>query len=289
MSRKRLFLQSLYEAAATLIAGHVLLICTFVLFPLSRLRDLFSSTAEPRTILIIGAGSGVGYDISVKYASRAVNLVLVDSIDQSTVVKDCRNKKANVITLSFDMNNLSRLKTSLKAIDLEYKVDLIVLCKFEDWYSFGYSRNVTIQSIGESLLSRNSNDLNDVIQPILDGKRVKLLLITSSSAQAFGISGSVEYAAAHASLYRYAMTTNNASIVSMGSVASDVSLELGLDMEISTSGAANLCTEVVSRGIKFIALPLKQSIALCFAGNLFSDARARLARLLSTEYRRLRL
>ena len=288
MSRRSLFIRCLYEAFATLISGHVLLLCTILVYPFSRLRSRLSAAKKLKTIAVIGSGDGVGRAISLQYASNDVNLILVDSIDQPSVISQCLQAGASVIPVTMYTNDMARMNPTLKAIDLEYHVDLIVICKYEDWYS--HQPPVSVSAIGESIFQRNSQSIQAILKPLLQSSHPKqLLLVNSSSSQAFGISGSIEYAAAHASLLQFARNTNHACIVTLGSVESKLASEMSMNMEISTLLAAKLCKESVTRGIKFVAAPLTQSTALCFAGNLFSHARAKLSAILSTEFRLLRL
>ena len=263
--------QFLVEAAAKILAGYTLLFAAAFLY--------------------------------LEYASKCSNLILVDTVDQDEVVKACRKRKASVIPVSFDIDQPTKVHTTLKTIDLEHKVDLVIVCKYEDWFSHAtptsQSDDFSLSNTGESLLIRNSQSLQELLRPITDGMtsrgRGRLVFAVSASSQAFGVSGSIEYAAAHASLATFArelqvkLGGSSVSLITLSGIQTETSDEMGIKGSVEFSLVSKFCKEVVDADVRFAALPFLPSFLFSFAGNLLSAGRAKLSTFFAKDLRKIRL
>ena len=94
---------------------------------------------SPKTILITGASSGIGFELAKQYSKSGINLLLMG-----------RNEE-NLIKIKDTLFNIEKIKyeaTAAKNIDIDFKTDLI---KHQD---------LTIEELNES---KNKSELTAIL------------------------------------------------------------------------------------------------------------------------------
>lgn len=213
-----------------------------------------------KTIIITGAGSGIGAALAEQLAGPGVHLGLIgrDHARLAQTAGKCREAGADVETASIDVRDRDMLTQWLTAFDNNHPVDLVIA-----------NAGITFPLAGERLhepeadlalvMQTNFNGAVNTIIPLIDSMQLRRhghVAVLSSLAALHGMPAFPAYAASKAALFNYfqglrgrlAAAGIGLTIVCPGYIDTPMTAQLpGLKLLVMPAGKA---VGIIKRGLE---------------------------------------
>ena len=236
------------------------------------------SRKEPRSIVITGAGRGIGAALARVYAGPGATLLLIgrDAGRLGEVAAECRAKGATVETASIDVTETDALAAALLAFDAAHPVDLLIA-------NAGVSGGLEAGRRAESFetarrqLRINLEGAIATATPLIEPMRARKggqIALMSSLAALQPIGDTPAYSASKAGILVWGEALGDflapdgvgVSVICPGFVTSDMSARYGgpKPFEMSADEAAALIRRKLAKGCAVIAFPWQVLAAIRF-------------------------
>jgi short-subunit dehydrogenase len=233
-------------------------------------------TQNFKTIVITGAGGGIGAALAGKFAGPGVTLGLIgrDAAKLDAVASRCRGQGATVETVSVDVRDQARLENWLATFDAAHPIDLLIA-------NAGITYPLPSAELHEpmaeltKILDTNFYGVMHTVFPVIErmaGRRRGHLAIVSSLSAYHGMPAFPAYAASKAALLNYfqglrgrlAASGIDLTIVCPGYIHTPMTRSLpGTKWLVySADAAARIMTDGISARKPLIAFPLVFRIGL---------------------------
>ena len=160
------------------------------------------SLANPRSILITGASSGLGETLALSYAGPGVRLFL-SGRDQSRIEQvgqACRNQGATVETIVLDVADAHAMSQWILSADAQAPLDLVIA---NAGVAAGTKSGDETAAQTRWIFSINIDGVANTVLPIIPAMRARKrghIAIMSSLAGFIGLAGSPAYCASKAAV-----------------------------------------------------------------------------------------
>ena len=226
-------------------------------------------TGKNKTIVITGASRGIGEKLAQCYAEPNVNLILIAKNNEKLrhVAKLCRQRGANVLSESIDIQEAAKLNEYLLGIDQKMPIDLIIAnagiasTLQPNWQP---EEEKDINEVFAINVQGTLNTINPLIQRMIARKQGQIAIM-SSLAGLRGLPQSPSYSSSKAAIAVYGQALRawlaryhvQVSVIYPGYVKSDMSEALsGLKpFLISSERAAQIIRKGLEKNKPFIAFP----------------------------------
>lgn len=247
------------------------------------------SRKDPRSIVVTGAGRGIGAALARVYAAPGAALLLIgrDAARLAEVAAECAAKGAKVETASIDVANAEGLAAALAAFDAAHPVDLLIA-------NAGVSGGLEPGRRAESFdtarrqLRTNLEGAIATATPLIEPMRARRggqIALMSSLAALQPIGDTPAYSASKAGILVWGEALGDflapdgvgVSVICPGFVTSDMSARYGgpKPFEMSADEAAALIRRKLARNCAVIAFPW-QVLAAIRVGRMVPRAIRRL-------------
>lgn len=239
------------------------------------------SGPSPTSIVLTGAGRGIGAALAREYAGPGVAMLLIgrDALRLDEVAADCRARGATVETASIDVTATDALETAILAFDAKSPVDLVIA-------NAGVSGGLEPGRRAESFATAqrqiriNFEGMVATVTPLIEPMRARRrgrIAVMSSLAALQPVGDTPAYSASKAGVSAWGEALGDflapegisVSVICPGFVTSDMSQRyLGpKPWEMSAEAAAKLIRHKIGRGAPVIAFPW-QIVAAIRAGRV---------------------
>ncbi|GAM24092.1 hypothetical protein SAMD00019534_072670 [Acytostelium subglobosum LB1] len=171
--RLKAFASTVLPASILLVVGIIGNVFWLLLLPLFYIVGQVKGKtfAPPKTIIITGAGSGIGRQFAVAYAETGKTLGLMDvnEANLEETAKLCTSKGAKVEKAVIDVTNETAMDTWMKKIDQKTPVDLVIANA--GVAEFNTSRDLTFDQMTRKVLDININGVVNTVIPLLESMR----------------------------------------------------------------------------------------------------------------------
>ncbi len=227
------------------------------------------SASSPNSIVLTGAGRGIGAALAREYAAPGVTMLLIarDAARLEDVAQDCRAKGAGVQTASIDVVDADALASAITAFDAARPVDLVIA---NAGVSGGLEagRRAETFATAQRQLRINLEGMVATVTPLIEPMRARgrgRIAVMSSLAAMQPVGDTPAYSASKAGVMAWGEALGDflapekisVSVICPGFVTSDMSQRyLGpKPFEISAEKAAKLIRRKIERGAPVIAFP----------------------------------
>lgn len=235
-----------------------------------------------RSIVITGAGSGIGASLAELFAGTGINLGLIgrDRSRLDNITGKCRQAGANVETISLDVRNREALEQWLADFDDKHAIDLVIASA---GITKALPRSVLHESDSELIDIMNTNYIGvlNTIFPVIDRMQARMnghVAVISSLSAYHGIPGFPAYSSSKAALLNYlqgirgrlAASGINLTVICPGYVDTPMTAKLpGIKMMVMPAAkAAGIIKRGLERRKPLIAFPLLLRLGLWLLGIL---------------------
>ena len=249
-------------------------------------------TNAKKTIIITGASSGLGAELSIKYSTSGHNLFLIARSEErlNKIAEKCRDNGANVVNIIADVTDADAMHNHIKDISDKHQIDIVVACA-------GVSAGTldgpeTVKQTNKIFQTNVNGVLNTILPavPHMIQMRSGNIVIVSSMAGFIGLSSAPSYSASKGAarifgqaLQGYLKSYNvHVSTVIPGYIKTPMTEANGFPMPfmISAEKAASKIVRGVERKKNIIAFPLVIYFLLkllsLFPGSLISYINSKL-------------
>lgn len=238
--------------------------------------------ANPRSIVVTGAGRGIGAALARVYAGQGVTMLLVgrDRGRLETVGAECTSRGAVVETASIDVTDAKELRRALVAFDNAHPVDLVIANAGVSGGLEPGRRAETFETVRRQLrinLEGAAATVTPLIEPMRARKSGQIALMSSLAALQ-PVGDTAAYSASKAGVLAWGEALGDflapdqvaVSVICPGFVTSDMSARyLGpKPFEMSADEAATLIRRKLARGKPVIAFPWQVVAAIRFGRAL---------------------
>ena len=222
---------------------------------------------EPKSILITGASSGIGWALALEYSSVGVHLALCGrNLNRlHKIAMQCRAKGANVIYRVIDVQNQLEMANWIARIDRYFPIDLIIA---NAGISTGMDIKVSEEEQIRDIFSVNIVGTLNTILPIIGPMRLRQkgqIALLSSLAGFRGMPSAPAYCASKAAIRSYGEGLRgrlsgdgiNVSVICPGFVESRITAanDFKMPFMISASKASRLIKKGLEKNYPRIAFP----------------------------------
>lgn len=166
------------------------------------LKDFYKN----KTVLIIGASSGIGKAIALKLASFGTSLIITsENIDElQNVESECKSLGSECYAHKIDNSNEEEVRQEILNISSKYKdINILIL---NSGISQRATANSTVYEVHKRILQINFHSyvmITTALLPILLQKKESYIAVTSSISGKFGFHLRSSYAASKHALHGY--------------------------------------------------------------------------------------
>jgi short-subunit dehydrogenase len=238
------------------------------------------SVGTPQSIVVTGAGRGIGAALARAYAGPGVALLLIgrDAARLDAVAGDCRALGASVETAPVDVTEPDTLARALRAFDEARPVDLLIA---NAGVSGGLEpgRRFETFTTAQRQLRINLEGAIATVTPLVEPMRARRrgqIALMSSLAALQPVGDTAAYSASKAGILAWGEALGDflapdgvrVSVICPGFVTSDMSARYGgpKPFEMSAADAAALIRRKLAAGKPLIAFPW-QMVAAIRAGR----------------------
>lgn len=224
---------------------------------------------DPRSIVVTGAGRGIGAALAREYATPGAALLLIgrDAGRLDAVAAECRTKGASVETAAVDVTEAEPLANAILAFDKARPVDLLIANAGVSG-GLGPSRKAEDFATAQRQLRINLEGAVATATPLIEPMRARRrgqIALMSSLAALQPIGDTPAYSASKAGIIAWGEALGDflapagvgVSVICPGFVTSDMSARYGgpKPFEMSAEAAAALIRRRLARGEALIAFP----------------------------------
>ncbi|WP_020180547.1 SDR family NAD(P)-dependent oxidoreductase [Methylopila sp. M107] len=245
--------------------------------------------AEPTSVVLTGAGRGIGAALARVYAGPGVAMLLIgrDVARLETVAAECVAKGATVETAGVDVTDTERLAAAILAFETKNPVDLVIA---NAGVSGGLEQGRGFETFAtaQRQLRINLEGAVATVTPLVDPMRARKkgrIAIMSSLAALQPVGDTAAYSASKAGVFAWGEALGDflapdgisVSVICPGFVTSDMSARyLGpKPFEMTADEAAKLIRRKIDAGKPVIAFPW-QIVAAIRVGRMLPRAVRRL-------------
>jgi len=222
---------------------------------------------EPKSILITGASSGIGWALALEYSSTGVHLALCGRNPNRLhkIAMLCRAKGANVLYQVMDVQNRLEMADWIALIDRHFPIDLIIA---NAGISSGMDINITEEEQIRDIFSVNMVGTLNTVLPIIEPMRLRRkgqIAVLSSLAGFRGMPSAPAYCASKAAVRSYGEGLRgrlsgdgiNVNVICPGFVKSRITdaNDFKMPFMISASKASRLIKKGLEKNCPRIAFP----------------------------------
>lgn len=244
---------------------------------------------DPRSIVITGAGRGIGAALAREYAAPGATLLLIgrDASRLDAVATECRAKGAAVETAAVDVTEAEPLGGAILAFDRAHPIDLLVANAGVSG-GLGPGRKAESFATAQRQLRINLEGAVATATPLIEPMRARRrgrIALMSSLAALQPIGDTPAYSASKAGVIAWGEALGDflapsgvgVSVICPGFVTSDMSARYGgpKPFEMSAEEAAALIRRRLARGDELIAFPW-QVVAAIRLGRMLPRALRRM-------------
>lgn len=223
----------------------------------------------PRSIVITGAGRGIGAALARVYAEPGATLLLIgrDAVRLGAVAEECRSRGASVETAPIDVTDAEGIAAALLAFDAKSPVDLLIANAGVSGGLEPGRRAETFETAQRQLrinLEGAIATATPLIEPMRARRKGRIALMSSLAALQ-PIGDTPAYSASKAGIIAWGEALGDflapsgvgVSVICPGFVTSDMSARYGgpKPFEMSADDAAALIRRRLGRGHELIAFP----------------------------------
>lgn len=226
-------------------------------------------SASPKSIVVTGAGRGIGAALAHVYAETGVTMLLVgrDISRLETVAAECSARGATVETASIDVTQVEPLAEALLAFDARHPVDLLIA---NAGVSGGLEpgRKFETFATAQKQLRINLEGAIATVTPLIEPMRARKhgqIALMSSLAALQPVGDTAAYSASKAGVLAWGEALGDflapdgvtVSVICPGFVTSDMSQRVSgpKPLEMSADKAAALIRRKLARRKALIAFP----------------------------------
>lgn len=163
------------------------------------------SKADPKTVLITGASSGIGAALARAYARQGRHLALTgrDAARLEAVAADCESRGGSVETAILEVTNRAAMEAWLLTVDARSPIDLVIA---NAGVSAGTGGAGEDAEQARRVMAVNLDGMLNTVLPLIDRMRARgrgQIAVMSSLAGFRGIPGAPAYCAAKAAVRVY--------------------------------------------------------------------------------------